>query len=51
MQTTTYKEQYNLTANFIAIRQNNNKQFSFKYFKKPNKKHFNVGMWVIKYKM
>lgn len=50
MEATTYQEKYNLPANFIAIRQNNDHQFIFKYFCKPNKKHFNVGMWIIKYK-
>lgn len=50
MKTTTYKEQYDLTPNFIAIRQSNNQQFIFKYFSKPNRKHFNVRIWIIKYK-
>ncbi len=45
-----YKEKYSLTPNFIAYRKSGNYLFIQELLNKPNKYHYNIGVWIIKYK-
>jgi hypothetical protein len=45
-----YKEKYSLTPNFIAYRQSGDYLFIQELISKPNKYHYNIGVWHIKYK-
>ena len=45
-----YKEKYCLRPKFIAYRQSGDYLFIQELFNNPNKYHYNIGVWHIKYK-